>query len=272
MLYTYDVPGFGLIIEHGIHLTGISIMTIAAKGKTRRRKKTAVPKAAPIKPFLKGRVGQIAVLLVVGFLAMIGYWIYQSPIDKSSAPSAAAIGGPFTIVDHQGRPRTWDYFKGRFMLVYFGYTFCPDVCPTALTDMGDVLGILGEAADKVTPVFITIDPDRDTPENLKEYLKFFHPRMVGLTGTPEQTAAALKAYKVFAAKAAAPEPEPEPEPEHDHPEGRKPGDGHTHGDEDDYLVDHTAIIYLMGPDGAYKTHFFHGAGADDIAKGIRKFL
>ncbi len=224
-------------------------MAKAAKGKTRRSQETAVPEAAPIKPFLKGRVGQIAVLLVVGFLAMIGYWISQSPFDKPPAPPAAAIGGPFTLVDHQGHPLTGDYLKGRFMLVYFGYTFCPDVCPTALTDMGDVLGILGEAADKVTPVFITVDPDRDTPEHLKEYLKFFHPRLVGLTGTPEQTAAALKAYKVYAAKT--------------------PFEG---GDAGDYLMDHTSIIYLMGPDGAYKAHFSHGASAEDMAKGIRKFL
>lgn len=241
-------------------------MAKTAKGRTHRHKKAPAPEPPAPKPFLKRRGGQIAVLLVAGFLAMIGYWISQSPIDKPSAPSAAAIGGPFTLVDHEGRPVTEEYFKGRFMLVYFGYTFCPDVCPTALTDMGDALGILGQAADKVTPVFITVDPDRDTPEHMKEYLKFFHPRMVGLTGTPEQTAAALKAYKVFAAKAAA------PEPEHDHPEGQKPGDGHTHGDGDDYLVDHTSIIYLMGPDGAYKTHFSHGAGAEDVAKGIRKFL
>ena len=224
-------------------------MTKAGKGKTRRSQKTAVPESAPIKPFLKGRVGQIAVLLVVGFLAMIVYRISQSPIDKTPAPQAAAIGGPFTLVDHENRPVTVDYFKGRLMLVYFGYTFCPDICPTALTDMGDALGILGEAADKVTPVFITVDPDRDTPEHLKEYLKFFHPRMVGLTGTPEQTAAALKAYKVYAAKASV--------------EG---------GDADDYLMDHTSIIYLMGPDGAYKAHFSHGVGTEDMAKGIRKFL
>ncbi len=243
-------------------------MAKAVKDKTRRIQKTPIPEPAPIKPFLQRRVGQIAVLLAVGFLAMIGYRISQSPIYKPPVTPAAAIGGPFTLVDHQGRPQTRDYFKGRFMLVYFGYTFCPDVCPTALTDMGDVLGILGEAADKVTPVFITVDPDRDTPEHLKEYLKFFHPRLVGLTGTPEQTAAALKAYKVYAAKAAA----LEPEPKHDHPEVQKPGDGHTHGDAGDYLMDHTSIIYLMGPDGAYKAHFSHGASAEDMAEGIRKFL
>ena len=243
-------------------------MAKAIKSKTPRSQNTPVPEPAPIKPFLQRRVGQIAVLLVVGFLAMIGYWISQSPIYKPPAPPAVAIGGPFTLVDHESRPVTETNFKGRFMLVYFGYTFCPDVCPTALTDMGDALGMLGEAADKVTPVFITVDPDRDTPEHLKEYLKFFHPRLVGLTGTPEQTAAALKAYKVFAAKAAA----LEPEPKHDHPEGQKPGDGHTHGDEDDYLMDHTSIIYLMGPDGAYKAHFSHGVTADHMAKGIRKFL
>ncbi len=224
-------------------------MAKAAKGKTRHSQKTAVPEPAPINLFLKGRVGQIAVVLVIGFLAMIGYRISQSTIDEPPAPPAAAIGGPFTLVDHESRPVTEEYFKGRLMLVYFGYTFCPDVCPTALTDMGDALGILGEAADKVTPVFITIDPVRDTPEHLKEYLKFFHPRLVGLTGTPEQVKAALKTYKVYAAKA--------------------PVEG---GDAGDYLMDHTSIIYLMGPDGAYKAHFSHGASAEDMAEGIRKFL
>lgn len=224
-------------------------MAKAAKGKIRRGQKTPASEPAAPKPFLQRRVGQIAVVLVIGFLAMIGYWISQSPIDKPPAPPAAAIGGPFTLVDHEGRPVTGEFFKGRFMLVYFGYTFCPDVCPTALTDMGDALGILGAAADKVTPVFITVDPDRDTPEHMKEYLKFFHPRLVGLTGTPEQVKAALKAYKVYAAKA--------------------PVEG---GDAGDYLMDHTSIIYLMGPDGAYKTHFSHGASADDMAKGMRKFL
>ena len=224
-------------------------MAKAVKDKTRRNQKTAIPEPAPIKPFLQRRVGQIVVLLAVGFLAMIGYRISQSPIDEPPVTPAAAIGGPFTLVDHQGRPVTEANFKGRFMLVYFGYTFCPDVCPTALTDMGDALGVLGEAAEKVTPVFITVDPDQDTPEHLKEYLKFFHPRIVGLTGTPEQTAAALKAYKVFAAKA--------------------PVEGEDAGD---YLMEHTSIIYLMGPDGAYKAHFSHGASAEDMAEGIRKFL
>ena len=245
-------------------------MTIAAKGKTRRSQKTPVPEPAAPKHFLQRRAGQIAVLLVVGFLAMIGYRISQSPIYKPPITPAAAIGGPFTLVDQDGRPVTEANFKGRFMLVYFGYTFCPDVCLTALTGMGNALDILGGAAEKVTPVFITVDPDRDTPEHLKEYLKYFHPRLVGLTGTPEQTAAALKAYKVYSAKAGA--PEPEPGHEHEHPEGQKPGDGHSHGDEHDYLVDHTSIIYLMGPDGAYKAHFSHGSSAEDMAKGMRKFL
>ena len=232
-----------------------SKMAKATKGKIRRTQKTPKPKRT-----------QIAMLLVVGFLAMIGYWISQSLIHKPPVNPAAAIGGSFTLVNHEGRPVTEDYFKGRFMLVYFGYTFCPDVCPTALTNLGEAFDILGQAADKVTPVFISVDPDRDTPAYMRESLKFFHPRMVGLTGTPEQTAAVLKSYKAFSAKAAA------PEPEHEHLEGRKPGDGHTHGDEYDYLMDHTSIIYLMGPDGAFIGHFSHGDSPDDIAKGIRKFL
>ena len=130
------------------------------------------------------------------------------------------------------------------MLVYFGYTFCPDVCPTALTEMGDALDILGEAGAPVTPVFITIDPERDRPSPLKEYLAFFHPRLVGLTGTPEQVAAAAKAYKVFFAKSA----------------------------EDEYLMDHTSKIYLMGPDGAYRAHFSHDDDAQVLAAKIREFL
>ena len=193
--------------------------------------------------------GTVAIMLAV----YIGLFVWRgtgNPVFEASSQSESNAFSPsFMLVDHQGNTVTEKTYRGQWLLVFFGFTNCPDICPTALTDMGNALGILGEAADKVTPVFITVDPDRDTPEHLKEYLKFFHPRMVGLTGTPEQTAAALKAYKVYAAKALV--------------EG---------GDADDYLMDHTSIIYLMGPDGAFMGHFSHGDSPDDIAKGIRKFL
>ena len=266
---------------------------MAKAAKKTAKKKNSAAKAAkkdpgpePGKPFLGQRTGLLAVVVVLGTLLYAIQQIYQTPDVKPGAPtvpptaavSQPDIGGPFFLVDHEGRPVTQDTFKGRFMLVYFGYTFCPDVCPTALTEMGSALDILGEDGAPVTPVFITIDPERDRPEPLKEYLAFFHPRLVGLTGTSEQVAAVAKVYKVFAAKAAL-EHEHEPGREHDAEEHAKhmqdPKHEHDpghHHDTGDYLMDHTSIIYLMGPDGAYRAHFSHGADARAMAAKIREFL
>lgn len=207
------------------------------------------PGPEPGKPFLGRRSGLLIGIVVLGTLLFAIQQVYQKPGVQPEEPKTAAvskpdIGGPFSLVDHEGRPVTQDFFKGRFMLVYFGYTFCPDVCPTALTEMGSALDILGEDGAPVTPVFITVDAERDRPEPLKEYLAFFHPRLVGLTGTPEQVAAAAKAYKVFFAKSA----------------------------EDEYLMEHTSKIYLMGPDGAYRAHFSHDDDAGAMAAKIREFL
>ena len=222
-------------------------MAKAGKGKTRRGQKTAVPEPAPIKPFLKGRLGQIAVLSVVGFLAMIGYWISQSPMDKPPAPPAAAIGGPFTLVDHQGRPVTEDYFKGRLMLVYFCYTFCPDVCPATLAELTRVHRTLGEDSPRVQTLFITVDPERDSAARLKDYLSSFHPGMIGLTGPlPEISALALKYGSYFAkqeSNAAA-----------------------------EYLMDHTAFTYLLDQEGIVRHLYHFGDGADLIVKGVRQLL
>jgi protein SCO1/2 len=158
------------------------------------------------------------------------------------------IGGPFTLVDQDGETRTEADFKGEYMLIYFGYTYCPDVCPTALNDMGLALGELGKSADKIRPVFITVDPARDTPERLKPYVANFHPRMVGLTGSDEAVTAAAKAYRVYFAKAK------------------------TEAEPGEYLMDHTSIIYLMSPDGRYLTHFGHGTSIEAMAKRIRENL
>lgn len=200
------------------------------------------------KPFLQRRVGLLAVVIVLLGVAFAGWQYYRQATEKPQA-QAPAIGGPFSLVDQEGRPVTDAYFKGRFMLVYFGYTFCPDICPTQLTEMGNALDILGPVAEKVTPVFITIDPERDQPEHLKEYLTFFHPRTVGLTGTAEQVKTAAKAYKVYYKKSET--------------EGGDPGD---------YLMDHTSITYLMGLDGTFIAHFSHDTGADAIAARLREFL
>ena len=157
------------------------------------------------------------------------------------------IGGSFTLVDGTGATRTDEDFRGRLMLVYFGFTYCPDVCPTELQAMGQAVDLLGEKADSVQPIFITIDPERDTPQMVGQYVESFHPRMVGLTGTPEQVAAAAKAYRVYYRKAEV--------------EGSS-----------DYLMDHSSIVYLMGRDGKFLTHFSHGTSPQDMAKGISKHL
>ncbi len=159
----------------------------------------------------------------------------------------ALIGGPFSLTDHTGKPVTQDDFKGKLMLVFFGYTYCPDICPAELQVMSAALDALGADAEKVTPVFITVDPARDTVEQMASYVASFHPRLVGLTGSEEAVKQAAKAYRVYYAKA---------------------GDANS----PDYLVDHSAFVYLMGRDGNYLTHFSYGTSAEKMAAGIRKHL
>ncbi len=141
----------------------------------------------------------------------------------------ASIGGDFALVDETGRPVTSASFDGRWRLMYFGYTFCPDVCPVDTANLANGLKQF-EAKDparaaRVQPLFVTVDPARDTPEVLAEYTRTFHPRLVGLTGTPEEVDAALKTFRIYARRA----------------EG---------GSDDGYLVDHTAVVYLFDPQGA----------------------
>jgi len=157
------------------------------------------------------------------------------------------IGGPFQLTDHQGRTVTEASFRGRFTLIYFGFTFCPDFCPTSLQIMADALDQIGPAAQRVQPILITVDPERDTVEQLAAYVPSFGPNMIGLTGTMEQISAAARAYRVYFKKA----------------------DG---GSATDYGVDHSSIIYLMGPDGRFITHFTHQATAEQIAAAIKRNL
>lgn len=190
----------------------------------------------------------VAALVVVPAVLFVGkkYYGWFSPPAPVARP---AVGGPFALTDTQGRAVTDADFRGRFTLVYFGFTYCPDVCPTSLTYIAQALDRLGPDADKVVPVFITVDPERDTPEQLKEYVRHFHPRLVGLTGTREQVAAAAKAYRVYFAKAQV--------------QGAPQGD---------YTMDHTSIIYLMGRDGKFLAHFSHGTEPDAIAARVRAFF
>jgi cytochrome oxidase Cu insertion factor (SCO1/SenC/PrrC family) len=160
----------------------------------------------------------------------------------------ALIGGPFTLTDHRGQRVTDQDFRGRYMLVFFGFTFCPDICPSALQVVSAALEKLGPKAERFVPILITVDPERDTPKQLEGYVQSFHPRLVGLTGTPAEIDAVVKAYRVYAKKV--------PDP--------KSSAG--------YGIDHTSLIYVMGPDGAYRTHFTHATNVDAMAERLAKLL
>jgi protein SCO1/2 len=185
----------------------------------------------------------LAVLVICGMLL---YQLYQRTLDGGGS-GEALVGGPFELVDQDGNPVTDQTFKGRLTLIYFGFTYCPDACPTALGVMSAALDKLDVAADRVVPILITVDPDRDTPAVLKDYVSNFHPGMMGLTGTPEQIAKVAKAYRVFYQKAP----------------GTTPAD---------YVMDHTLLIYLMDGEGKYLKYFGPDATADQIAEEIRKHL
>ena len=160
----------------------------------------------------------------------------------------ALIGGPFALTDHTGKRVTDQDFRGRYTLVLFGFTFCPDICPSALQVMSAALDKLGPKADRFVPILITVDPERDTPMQLASYVQSFHPRLVGLTGTPAEVDAVVKAYRVYVRKVTDPKS--------------------TAG----YSIDHTSLIYVMGPDGAYVTHFAHTTNADVMAERLAKLL
>jgi protein SCO1/2 len=170
------------------------------------------------------------------------------PGGNVRALGQALIGGPFSLTDHTGKRVTDRDFRGRYMLVFFGFTFCPDVCPSGLQTIAAALDKLGPKAKEITPLFITVDPERDTPAQLATYVESFHPRLVGLTGTPAEIDAVIKAYRVYAKKVVDPKS--------------------TAG----YTFDHSTFIYVMGPDGAYRTHFTHATSVDVMAERLAKLL
>lgn len=158
------------------------------------------------------------------------------------------VGGAFALTDQTGRARSDRDFRGQLMLVYFGFTYCPDVCPTDLMAIGQALELMGQDADAIQPIFITLDPARDTAQHLAEYVPLFHPRLIGLTGSDDAISKAADAYKVYYAKVA------------------------TGKAADDYTVDHTAYIYLMDRDGKYLGFFPPGTSAERMVEIIRSRL
>jgi len=158
------------------------------------------------------------------------------------------IGGPIDLIDESGAAVTQKHFNEGMSLVYFGYTFCPDVCPTTLNAVADALDKLGPAAARVRPVFITVDPKRDTPAVVKQYAAAFGPAITGLTGTPEQIAQVARAYRVYYAE---------------HRTGPGPND---------YSMDHSSILYLMGPDGAFIAPIRADQSGDEMAASLKKLM
>lgn len=191
----------------------------------------------------------ILAALILLIAAGIGSYAYMNRgLHGPQGSGVALVGGPFSLVDQDGRRVTEKDFRGRYMLVFFGYTYCPDVCPTELQVMTAALDQLGAEADRIQPVFVSVDPARDTPEVLKAYVGNFGPRLVGLTGTPEEVAAIAKAYRVYYAKAGG------------------------SSSSTDYLMDHSSIIYLMGPDGRFVKHMPYTTDAAKLATELKETL
>jgi protein SCO1/2 len=205
-----------------------------------------MPHAVPTRALLVFLAG----LAVLAFGLAAWLWAPAGPVQvgNTSSSGAARIGGPFALTDQHGRARSDRDFRGRYLLIYFGYTYCPDVCPTSLTTMTAALERLAGSdealARQVVPLLITVDPERDTVEALAAYATHFHESLVALTGTPAQVAAAAEAYRVYYAKA------------------EDPSAG-------TYLMDHSTFIFLMGPDGRYLTHFAPGVTPEAIAEALK---
>ena len=200
--------------------------------------------------------GRLLVVILAGFLigalggasALILTGDAQNP--RVETTGMALIGGPFTLVDQNGKTVTDRDFRGKYMLIFFGFTHCPDICPAELQVMSAALDALGPKADDVVPIFVTLDPGRDTPEAVGAYVKNFGKTFVGLTGSPTAIANAAKAYRVTYQKFE-----------------YKDKDG-NYG----YSIDHYSLVYLMDKDGKYLAHFTYGTPATKMTKTMRRYL
>ena len=191
---------------------------------------------------------RLLIVIIIAFALGSVAAIAMRPGMPAMQSAKALIGGPFDLTNQDGKRVTDQDFRGKYMLVMFGYTSCPDICPAELQTMANAMDQLGPKADQITPMFITVDPERDTVQQVADYVKNFHARLVGLTGTPEEIKQAARAYRVYYAKA----------------EDKKSALG--------YLMDHSAFIYLMDRQGEYVTHFTFSTTAEKIVETIEKAL
>lgn len=180
-----------------------------------------------------------------GLLLLTVFYLWL--LGGTTPPAAPAIGGPFTLTEGDGRVVTDRDFKGRYLLIYFGYTSCPDVCPTTLSAIADAIDSLGNRAERVQPLFITVDPAHDTPAILRDYVRSFSPRIVGLTGSPAEIRAVEHEYRITAVDETSPG-----------------GNSNT--------IDHTAVLFLVAPDGRYLAPFAATESGAQLAKDLARYL
>ena len=194
----------------------------------------------------------IPYLLLVAALAGGLLW-HESELvpglGRTVVTGQATVGGPFRLIDQSGKVVSDGDFRGRYMLVYFGYSFCPDVCPTTLSIMAQALDKMGADGSRIVPVFITVDPARDTPKVLADYMKAFGPQFVGLTGSPAAIKEVEKEYRVYAVK---------------RPLDPSKGNGSGYG------MDHSSVLYLMGPNGKLVSFYDEAISPDDLAKDLKQ--
>ena len=201
-------------------------------------------------------IAQISIMLIaLGTIAVTAFVAWQriadtrttKTVDGVGLSTAVKIGGPFALTNHLGKTVSDTAFKGGYLYIYFGYGYCPDVCPTELANMAATIDALGPQADQVQPLFITIDPERDTTEFLAEYVTQFHPQFIGLTGSLEEIAAVAMSYRVFYRKA-------------------------KDENASEYLMDHSNFVYFMGPDGEFLTMFRGGTIPEALAETMTKYI
>jgi protein SCO1/2 len=187
----------------------------------------------------------VATAFLAGLVVFLGAILYATG-QFGGGPKASAIGGPFSLIDQNGQPITDKDVKGKPFLVFFGYTHCPDVCPTTLFELSEVLRALGKDAGGTTALFVTVDPERDTPTVMKDYLSSFDPHLRGVTGDPKAIKAMEKEYRAYSKK---------------HPTGNG-----------DYSMDHSAVVYLMDKDGNFVAPFRLDRTPQEAAADLRKYL
>ncbi len=199
-----------------------------------------------MRPRFKILIAIVLALAAAGALGAAWVSLVEIPAPRVATSGTAAIGGPFTLASTNGDNVTDQTYRSKWLLIFFGYSFCPDACPTALNNISIALEKLGADAGKLQPLFVTVDPQRDTREVLAEYLKSFDSRIVGLTGPQDQIDRVVKEYRVYVASQK------------------------SDTSDDNYLVSHSAYIYLMDPQGRFVNVIQGSEGGEEIAAWLRK--